>query len=197
MVPAWLPVVTAFAYTTLLVALAILALGAIPAFFAIRRQLRRGGEELTKVLGQAAPMIKDATNLVSELRGIATSVKSDAAVVNRLVTDADARLRQLGHGAEARLAELDAAFEVLRGGLEDAVVSVAAVAHGVRAGTAALGIGTEDEEPAPADGAEAEAGDDDDFLEVGARHNGDDRAGSPGRRAGRAQPRIRGQRREE
>ena len=170
MVPAWLQIVQTVATVVLLVALAILAVGAIVAFVVIRRNLQRGTEEVAKVLGTAAPMLRDATVLVGELRDIAVQARQDATVVHRLVTDADTRMREIGRKADERLGELDAALGVLRDGLEDAVVSVAAVAHGVRAGTAALG------------------------LSDNGRKNGDDHAGSPGRRA---QPRIRGQRREE
>jgi hypothetical protein len=196
-VPPWLQIASALATLVLLVVLTILALGAIPVIIAIRRELLRTSEQLAKAVSGAGPMLRDASTLVAELRDIAVSVRSDVIVVHQFVSDADSRAREIGHRAEERLAELDAAFGVLRDGLEDAVVSVAAVAHGVRAGTAALGLGTEDdeEEPeAPEDESEAPAGDEDDLLEVGARHNGNDRTGSPGRRA---QPRIRGQRREE
>jgi hypothetical protein len=178
----------------LLVVLIVLGVAVIGMMIVARREIGRASEELGKALGTAAPMLRDASSLVAELRGIAISVRGDAVVVHQFVTDADASAREIGQRAEARLAELDAAFGVLRDGLEDAVVSVAAVAHGVRAGTAALGLGTEDDDEEP-EAPEAQAGDeDDDLLEVGGRHNGDDRARSPGRRA---QPRIRGQRREE
>jgi hypothetical protein len=186
MVPAWLQIVTAAANAILLVALAILILGAIPTLVTVRRQIARGGDEVAKVLATMEPILRDAMTLLAELRAIAVSARADATTVHQFVTDADARAREVGQRAEVRLAELDAAFEVLRDGLEDAVVSVAAVARGVRAGTAALGL-TDD---GAADDGAAEA---DDFIEVGA-HNGNDHAGSPGRRA---QPRIRGQRREE
>ena len=170
MVPAWLQIVQTVATVVLLVSLAILAVGAIVAFVVVRRQLQRGSQEVAKVLGTAAPMLQDATALLAELRAIAGSARADATVVHRLVTDADTRVREIGQRADERLAELDAALGVLRDGLEDAVVSVAAVAHGVRAGTAALG------------------------LSDNGRKNGDDLTGSSGRRT---QPRIRGQRREE
>ena len=171
MVPAWLQIVQTVATCVLLVALAILAVGAIVASMVIRRQLQRGSEEVTKMLGVAAPMLRDATVLLGELRDIAVQAREDTAVVHRLVTDADIRLREIGTRANEHIGELDTAYGILRDGLEDAVVSVAAVAHGVRAGTAALG------------------------LSDNGRKNGDnDHAGSSGRRA---QPRIRGQRREE
>jgi len=171
MVPAWLQIVQTVATCVLLVALAILAVGAIVAFLVVRRQLQRGSEEAVKILSVAAPMLKDATILLAELRDIAVQARGDATVVHRLVTDADTRLREIGHRADVHLGELDAAFGVLRDGLEDAVVSVAAVAHGVRAGTAALG------------------------LSDNGRKNGDDDLTRP--HGQRAQPRIRGQRREE
>jgi hypothetical protein len=172
MVPAWLQIVQTVATCVLLVALAILAVGAIVASVVIRRQLQRGSEEVTKMLGVAAPMLRDATVLLGELRDIAVQAREDTAVVHRLVTDADTRLREIGTRANEHIGELDTAYGILRDGLEDAVVSVAAVAHGVRAGTAALGLSSDN-----------------------GRKNGDnDHAGSSGRRA---QPRIRGQRREE
>jgi hypothetical protein len=170
MVPAWLQIVQTVATVVLLVALAILAVGAIVAFVVVRRQLQRGSEEVAKILGTAAPMLRDVTVLVGELKEFAVQAREDASVVHRLVTDADTRLREIGQRADEHLGELDAAFGILRDGLEDAVVSVAAVAHGVRAGTAALG------------------------LSDNGRKNGDDLAGSSGRRA---EPRIRGKRREE
>jgi hypothetical protein len=170
MVPAWLQIVQTVATVVLLVALAILAVGAIVAFAVIRRQLQRGSEEVAKVLGTAAPMLRDATVLLAELRDIAVQARGDATVVHRLVTDADTRLREIGHRADEHFGELDAAFGVLRDGLEDAVVSVAAVTRGVRVGTAALG------------------------LSDNGRKNGDDLSRPSGRRA---QPGIRGQRREE
>jgi hypothetical protein len=201
MVPAWLEIVKAAADAILLVALTILVLGAIPALFMMRRTIKKSSDEIGKALEAAGPLLKDASTLVTELRSIAASARSDVAVVHQLVVDADARLREIGHKAESRVAELDSVVGVLRDGLEDAVVSVAAVAHGVRAGTAALGIGEEEETPAAVDDGEADQAGDDDFLEVGAhergRHNGDDRAGPHGRQTERAQPRIRGQRREE
>jgi hypothetical protein len=170
MVPAWLQIAQTAATAILLVALAILAVGAIFGFFALRRQIQRGSAEVEKILGTTAPMLRDATTLLAELRAIATSARQDTAVVHRLVTDADVRLREIGNRANEHIGELDTAYGILRDGLEDAVVSVAAVAHGVRAGTAALG------------------------LSDNGRKNGDDHTGSPGRRT---QPRVRGQRREE
>jgi hypothetical protein len=203
MVPAWLQTASSVATLILLVVLIFLGIAVMAFMMVARRELRRASVELAKALGTVAPMLKDAIALVAEMKGIAASVRSDAVVVHQFVTDADSRAREIGQRAEVRLAELDSAFGVLRDGLEDAVVSVAAVAHGVRAGTAALGIGEEedtDELEAPEEtmvenGAVASDDEDDDLLEVSARgHNGDDRARSPGRRA---QPRIRGQRREE
>lgn len=170
MVPVWIQIVTEVATMIVMVALAVLVLGAIPAVFVIRRQIQKTGEEVSKAATKSAPLLQQAVDLLSELKGMATDVRSDAKVVHRLVTDADARLREHGQRAEAQLAELGAVMGILRDGLEDAVVSVAAVAHGVRAGTAALG------------------------LSDNGRENGDDHAGPSGRRA---QPRIRGQRREE
>jgi hypothetical protein len=167
MVPAWLQIVQTVATVVLLVALAILAVGTIVGFLVVRRQLQRGSEEVTKILGVMAPMLSDAKVLLGELRDLAMEARHDATIVHKLVTDADSRLRAIGQRADAHLGELDAAFGVLRDGLEDAVVSVAAVAHGVRAGTAALG------------------------LSDNGRKNGDDNARPP-----RGQPRIRGQRRE-
>ena len=172
MVPAWLQIVQTVATVVLLVAVAILAVGAIFMSIAFRRELKRAGTEAEKILATAGPLLRDATSLVSELRGVAVSARADATVVHRLVSDADARLRAMGHKADQRLGELDAALGVLRDGLEDAVVSVAAVAHGVRAGTAALGL------------SDSENG----------RENGDDHARSARRLA---HPRVRGQRREE
>lgn len=170
MVPVWIQIVTNLATMIVMVALAILVLGAIPAVFVIRRQIQKTGEEVGKAAASAGPLLQQAVDLLGELKAVATDFRSDAKVVHRLVVDADATLRDQGKRADARLAELDAVLRVLRDGLEDAVVSVAAVAHGVRAGTAALG------------------------LSDNGRKNGDDPEGSSGRRA---QPRIRGQRREE
>ena len=152
MVPVWIQIVTGAATMIVMVALAILVLGAIPAVFVIRRQIQKTGEEVSKAASSAAPLLQEAVGLLGELKAMAGDFRSDGEVVHR------------------RVAEFDAMMGVLRDGLEDAVVSVAAVAHGVRAGTAALG------------------------LSDNGRKNGDDPAGSPGRRA---QPRIRGQRREE
>jgi uncharacterized protein YoxC len=170
MVPVWIQIVTGVATMIVMVALAVLVLGAIPAVFVIRRQIQKTGEEVSKAASKSAPLLQQAVDLLGELKGMATDFRTDAQLVHRLAKDADANLREHGQRAQARLAELDAALGVLRDGLEDAVVSVAAVAHGVRAGTAALG------------------------LSHNGRKNGDDHAGSPGRRA---QPRVRGQRREE
>lgn len=171
MVPVWIQIVTQVATMIVMVALAVLVLGAIPAVFVIRRQIQKTGEEVSRAASNAAPLLQQAVDLLGELKGMAVDVRSDAKVVHRLVTDIDARVRLHGQRMDHHLAELGAVAGVLRDGLEDAVVSVAAVAHGVRAGTAALGLN------------ENENG----------RNNGDDHEGSPGRRA---QPRIRGQRRE-
>ena len=170
MVPVWIQIVTNVATMIVMVALAVLVLGAIPAVFVIRRQIQKTGEEVSKAAATAAPLLQQAVDLLGELKGMAIDVRADAKVVHRLVTDVDARVRETGHRLDGHLTELGAVMGVLRDGLEDAVVSVASVAHGVRAGTAALG------------------------LSDNGRKNGDDHEGSSGRRA---QPRIRGQRREE
>ena len=170
MVPVWIQIVTGLATMIVMVALAILVLGAIPAVFVIRRQIQKTGDEVSKAAGAAAPLLQQAVDLLGELKAMASEFRGDAKVVHRLVTDTDTHLREIGQRADDRLGELDAALGVLRDGLEDAVVSVAAVAHGVRAGTAALGL-----------------------SDNGRKHDDDD-ARSSGRVA---QPRIRGQRREE
>jgi hypothetical protein len=192
--PPWLETVRAIAGAIVTIMLAVLLLAAVPVLLVLLRRLRRGTEEVNKVLANAAPLLRDATTLVTELRGIAASVRGDVETVHHVVLDAEGRYRELAEASERRLAELGALIDVVRDGVEDAVVSVTAVARGVRAGAEALvgGAAPEDEnEDEGAASSESDASEDDDLIEVGATANGDDRAGSSERRA---RPRIRAQR---
>jgi methyl-accepting chemotaxis protein len=161
--PPWFQTVTAVASAIVSIMLAIILLATVPLAFEVRRRMMKGTSEINKALSEAGPLIRDANALVTDLREIARSVRADVEQVHRGVVKAG-----------ERLAELDAMAGVLRSGVEDAVVSVAAVAKGVRAGAEALGLGADAE-----------------LIDVGATRNGDDRTG---RSEGRARPRIRAQR---
>jgi methyl-accepting chemotaxis protein len=196
--PSWLQTVTAVAGAIVTIMLAVLLVAAVPVLLVLLRRLRHGTEGLDKVLAEAAPLLRDASTLVTEMRGIATSVRADVETVHRVVLDAEARYRELTEATARRLTELGTLVDVIRDGVEDAVVSVTAVARGVRAGAEAL-VGeheaahesTDEREHEAAASPESDASADGDLIEVGATGNGDDRARSPERRA---RPRIRTQR---
>jgi len=193
--------VTAVASGIVSVVICLFAVATIPGVFLIHAQLkkavealRKGADAATQALGraqtQAGPLLEDATVLVGDLRRMASSVRADVDTVHRAVTDADARVRGLAATVERRLAEFDGAARLLQDEIEQVLLSAAAVARGVRAGTDAL-TGT----PDPRTDEETERatrrdnGHPNDSSRAGVGSNGDHDARDDG--AGRPRPRIR------
>ena len=62
MVPVWIQIVTSVATMIVMVAVAVLVLGAIPAVFVIRRQIQKTGDEVSKskpVATAYKPIVRD------------------------------------------------------------------------------------------------------------------------------------------
>jgi hypothetical protein len=185
--------VTGVAGSIVSVIFCLFAVATIPGVFLIHAQLkkgveafRKGSDAATQALGraqsQAGPLLADATVLVADLRRMASAVREDVDTVHRAVQDTDARLRALAATVEGRLGEFDAVARVLQDEIEQALVSAAAVARGVRAGTDALA-------GRPDPHTERDNGHATDSSRAGAPSNGHNDARDDG--TGRARPRIR------
>jgi hypothetical protein len=197
--------VTGVASGIVSIVLCLVVLSIIPAALYLRAQVTRASTSLTKAQVDAAPLLREATALLTDLRAIASSARADAATIHQAVVDADAGIRGVRQRVESRLAEIDALIEVVQDEFEDVFVSTAAAARGVRAGAAALVQRPNGADPAtrPAtDRAEDDAVSAVDTgantvrattdLPVGVPHNGDDYTRHV--RTGPGRPRIRSRR---
>jgi uncharacterized protein YoxC len=124
MIPTWVAVVTGISLAILALAAIAIALAAVTAALACRALVRL-------VHGLAGPAVSDVRQLVATLRAEAEGVAATSRDLReRLVRAADA--------AEARLADLDALFEVVQEEVEAAALDVAATLRTVRRGLGLL-----------------------------------------------------------
>ncbi len=124
MIPTWVAVVTGVSLAILALSAIVIALAAVIAALGVRTFLR--------VLNDlAGPAVGDVRQLVGSIRTEAESlVGTSRELRGRIVAAADA--------AQARLADLDALFEVVQEEVETTVLDVAATVRTVRRGISLL-----------------------------------------------------------
>jgi hypothetical protein len=124
MIPNWLAVVTAMSLVILAMSAVVIALSTAASTIAMRAFLRALHE-------LAGPALGDVRHLVGMIRAEAESlVGTSRELRGRIVAAADA--------AQARLAEVDALFEVVQEEVETTVLDVAATVRTVRRGVSLL-----------------------------------------------------------
>jgi len=124
MIPTWVAVVTGISLAILALSAIVIALASVVVALGLRTVLR-GLHEL------AGPALGDVRALVATIRNEAESlVGTTRDMRGRIVKAADA--------AEARLADLDAVFEVVQEEVETTVLDVAATMRTVRRGISLL-----------------------------------------------------------
>jgi uncharacterized protein YoxC len=124
MIPTWVAVVTGISLAILAVSAIVIAASSVVAALGLRAFLR--------VLHElAGPAVGDVRALVAMIRTEAEGLAGTSRELReRIVHAADA--------AEARLAELDAVFEVIQEEVESTVIDVAATLRTVRRGVSLL-----------------------------------------------------------
>ncbi len=124
MIPTWVAVVTGISLAVLALAAIAIALSSVIAALGIRAFLR-----LLQQL--AGPAVDDVRHLVATIRDEAEGlVGTSRELRGRIVKAADA--------AEARLADLDALFEVVQEEVESTALDVAATLRNVRRGLSVI-----------------------------------------------------------
>jgi hypothetical protein len=124
MIPTWLAVVTGISLTVLALSSIVIAASAMVGALGLR-----AFERIVHELG--GPALSDVRALVATIRGEADNlVGTSRDLRQRIVKAADA--------AEARLADLDALFEVVQEEVETTVLDVAATLRTVRRGISLL-----------------------------------------------------------
>ena len=124
MIPTWVAVVTGVSLAILAVAAIVIALSSVIAALGVRSFLH-----LLREL--AGPAVGDVRQLVATIRTEAESlVGTSQDLRGRIVKAADA--------AEARLADLDALFEVVQEEVESTALDVAATLRNVRRGLSVI-----------------------------------------------------------
>lgn len=124
MIPTWVAVVTAISLAILALATIAIALSAVVAALVLRTFLR--------VLQQlAGPAVNDVRQLVSTIRAEADAIAGTS-------RDLRQRIVQAADAAEARLADLDALFDVVQEEVETTALDVAATLRTVRRGLSVL-----------------------------------------------------------
>ncbi len=124
MIPTWVAVVTGVSLAILAVAAIVIALSSVIAALGVRSFLH-----LLREL--AGPAVGDVRQLVATIRTEAESlVGTSQDLRGRIVKAADA--------AEARLADLDALFEVVQEEIESTALDVAATLRNVRRGLSVI-----------------------------------------------------------
>ncbi|HEX4573977.1 MAG TPA: hypothetical protein VH158_02510 [Gemmatimonadales bacterium] len=124
MIPTWVAVVTGISLAILALAAVAIALASVIAALGVRAFLR-----VLRAL--AGPALGDVRQLVASIRAEADGlVGTSRDLRGRIVRAADA--------AEARLADLDALFEVVQEEVESTALDVAATLRNVRRGLSVL-----------------------------------------------------------
>lgn len=121
MPPAWTDVVSAVA----LAVVAVAAVGGAAAAVVLVRELRRFFATVERLAG---PAVSDARQLVAAIR-------TEAEALVGTSRDIRGRIMRAADAAEARLADLDALFEVVQDEVEDTALDVTAALRDVRRGT--------------------------------------------------------------
>ena len=124
MIPSWVAVVTGLSLAILALAAIAIALSSVIAVLALRTFLR-----ILEHL--AGPAVSDVRQLVATIRTEADSLVGTS-------RDLRARIVKAADAAEARLADLDALFEVVQEEVETTALDVAATLRNVRRGLSVL-----------------------------------------------------------
>lgn len=124
MIPTWVAVVTGISLAILALAAIAIALSSVIAVLALRTALR-------VLEGLAGPALGDVRQLVATIRAEADGlVGTSRELRTRILKAAD--------GAEERLADLDALFEVVQDEVETTALDIAATLRNVRRGLTVL-----------------------------------------------------------
>jgi hypothetical protein len=121
------------AISTAVIAASAIAVAAVIVSFGI--QLNR---ILKGVQGRIDPIIQRLRDATENIRGISSTLRTDAEMVSDTVGDANDAVRHALTVTEHKLHELNALLSVVQGEAEDLFVTAASVVRGVRGGAAAL-----------------------------------------------------------
>ena len=124
MIPTWVAVVTGISLAILALAAIVIAAASVVAALGFRAFLRVVRELAGPALG--------------DVRALVTAIRSEADGLVGTSRDLRERIVRAADAAEARLAELDAVFEVVQEEVEATVLDVAATMRTVRRGISLL-----------------------------------------------------------
>jgi uncharacterized protein YoxC len=124
MIPTWAAVVTALSLAILAASAIVIAASSVVAALGLRASLRM----LHELAGPA----------VGDVRALVAAIRAEAEGLANTSRDLRERIVHAADAAEARLAELDAVFEVVQEEVESTVVDVAATLRTVRRGVSLL-----------------------------------------------------------
>ena len=120
MIPTWVAVVTGISLAVLALSAIAIALSSVVAALGVRAFLR----VLEHLAGPA----------LSDLRRLVTTIRAEAEGVAETSRDLRGRIVRAADAAQARLADLDALFEVVHEEVESAALDVAATLRTMRRG---------------------------------------------------------------
>jgi uncharacterized protein YoxC len=126
-IPTWVAVVTGISLAVLALAAIAIALSSVVAALGVRAFLR----VLEHLAGPA----------LSDVRQLVTTIRAEAEGVAETSRDLRGRIVRAADAAQARLADLDALFEVVHAQVESAALDVAATLRTVRRGLSVIDWG--------------------------------------------------------
>lgn len=179
--------INAIATAVIAIALSILLVVALPALWQLRKAYGRLNSVLDRVLGDLAPIIRNANTISENLIDVTSSIRRDIGKVSSTIDTANSRVHDALESAEQRVRELHALLTVAQDEAEELFVSTASTVRGVQRGVEALrdpsGTDLASEEPDAARAA--------DDLAIQEEGDGDDSDSQSAAQTRPAAPRVR------
>ena len=130
--------INAIATAVIAVALSILLVVALPALWQLRKAYGRLNSVLDRVLGDLAPIIRNANTISQNLIEVTSSIRRDVDKVSSTIDAANSRVHDALESAEQRVRELQALLTVAQDEAEDLFLSTASTVRGVQRGVEVL-----------------------------------------------------------
>lgn len=136
--PITLAQISALATTVIALALAILAVVAIPALWRFRRTYRKADQLLERIYSDITPIMHNVNVISENVNYVTTSIREDIRKVNDTIDDANTRIKDALDATEQRVRELKALLTVAQEEVEDLFVDTASTVRGIRRGAEAF-----------------------------------------------------------
>jgi uncharacterized protein YoxC len=126
--------ITSVASGVMTITVIILTVALVPAAWNFRKSYKKISDMLDKIYGDVNPLMRHASAIADNVDYITTSIRVDVQQVSQTVAAVNQRLQDALEGAEDRMKQLNALFDVVQEEAESAFVATASTIRGVQTG---------------------------------------------------------------